>query len=80
MKLLLLMVVEKMIDRVIESKLAATRESSHQLLCSWATTIKDEFRAQNKQVKRATEQNLVEVVNQQSVAAAIKNALMHWCW
>jgi hypothetical protein len=70
-------VVEKMIDRVIESKLAATRESSHQLLCSWATTIKDEFRAQNKQVKRATEQNLVEVVNQQSVAAAIKNAMMH---
>jgi hypothetical protein len=60
-------VVEKMIDRVIESKLAATRESSHQLLCSWATTIKDDFRAQNMQVERATELNLVEVVNQQSV-------------
>jgi hypothetical protein len=47
--------------------LAATRESAHQLLCSWATTIKDDFCAQNKQVERATKLNLVEVVNQQSV-------------
>jgi hypothetical protein len=59
-------VVEKMLDKVIACDLAKDHATAHRLLCLWEEMIREDFDSRNKHIQHADEQNLVEVVNQQS--------------
>lgn len=61
------MMVDHMVQSVMSAKLASTPANAEHLLGQWSDKIRKDFEDRNNFIQHATEQTLVETVNQQSM-------------